>query len=102
MSLHKGAKKNNIALVRQLIAEGADVNVVDKVGATPLRWSTWRGFVEVSRALLEAKADVDKPSPIVGTSPLAGASNNGFVDCVRVRRQLIWRGHSLRFKKGSP
>jgi ankyrin repeat protein len=43
--------------VRELLACGANVNAAANSGATPLIQASWRGHVEVVRALLSAGAD---------------------------------------------
>lgn len=49
---------NDITEIKKLIAAGADVNVINKYGATPLIIASLKGYTEVVELLLEAKADV--------------------------------------------
>ncbi|MEO8681740.1 MAG: ankyrin repeat domain-containing protein [Vicinamibacterales bacterium] len=41
--LHAAAWQGDIALIRQLVAEGADVNALDAAGGTPLYWAARGG-----------------------------------------------------------
>ena len=82
-ALIDAAKENNVALVKQLIERGADVNGVDGVGRTALYWAAKSGFVECTKVLLEANADVNKACHN-GWTPLHVASGNGYVECVKV------------------
>ena len=82
-SLIDAAKKSNVALVKELIGRGVDVNGVDDVGWTALNWAATGGFVECAKVLLEANADVNK-SDDDGWTPLLAASNHGRVECVKV------------------
>ena len=77
-------KKNDVALVKQLIGRGTNVNGVDGVGRTALWWAAAKGFVECSKVLLEANADVNKASNF-GWTPLHGALCYGHAECVKVR-----------------
>ena len=42
---------NHTATVRALVEAGADVNIADKQGATPLQHARRRGYVEIARVL---------------------------------------------------
>lgn len=46
-------------IVRQLIANGAKVNVGDKYGTTPLTWACRKGNLDIVEMLLKAGAHVD-------------------------------------------
>jgi ankyrin repeat protein len=47
---------NHTATVRELVEAGADVNIADKQGATPLQHARRRGYVEMARILENAGA----------------------------------------------
>ena len=57
MRLHCAAAHGQAALVRSLLAAGADPNAVDDNGATPLHWAAVQGHYAVARLLLEAGAN---------------------------------------------
>lgn len=81
--LHIAVAKNNAAEVRELIARGADVNVEDKKGRTPLLMvTTWTELTDKEKrnaaimvgVLLENKAD---PNKYKEKSPLSCAVTAG-------------------------
>ncbi len=53
--LLNAAKNGDIEKVKSLISEGADVNVVDKNGDTPLIWAATNGHKETVETLLKVK-----------------------------------------------
>ena len=57
-TLHEAVQSNDVDLVRTLLAEGADVNAVDKKGATPIFYTANLGSVETAEILLEHGADI--------------------------------------------
>ena len=58
-SLLKAAEENNIAAVRCLIENGADVNAKTKYGYTSLHRAAWKGTTETAALLIENGADVN-------------------------------------------
>ena len=82
-ALFDAARKNNVALVKELIGRGVDVNGADGNGWTALYWAVYGGFVECSKVLLEANAHVDKAASN-GSTPLHIASSRGHAECVKV------------------
>src|SRR5437016_3590998 len=51
-------QQGDIELVKQAIAEGADINERDQQGWSPLHWSAGGGNVEIIRCLLDHHSDV--------------------------------------------
>ena len=86
--LHYAALNNNEALVRQLIAEGADINARDREGFAPLHFAAQQSAVAAARALLEAGAIVDTANNH-GNTPLWTATYNsdGQGDMIRLLRE---------------
>jgi ankyrin repeat protein len=68
-------------LVRDLVAGGAVVDVINAVGSTPLILAACNGHVEAMHALLDAGADVNK-SDCAGTTALHYAGANGHIEVV--------------------
>jgi ankyrin repeat protein len=81
---------NGPAVVRLLIAAGADPNVRSDgdTGETPLHWAASSDDVDVAAALLEGGADPEVPGGSIGT-PLDNAIGYG---CWHVARLLVERG----------
>lgn len=69
-------KMGDSAMVRRLIADGADPNAGETDGTTALHWAARRDDVEAASLLLEAGADVDAANRY-GVTPLLLASENG-------------------------
>jgi ankyrin repeat protein len=59
MALHIVAKRRDIPWINFLISEGADVNVRDTAGNTPLMAAAQLGFVDGVTTLLQRKANVN-------------------------------------------
>ena len=76
--------KDEVALVKQFIEGGADVNGADRRGSTALSYAAGEGLVECTKVLLEANADVEQADRD-GLTPLYTASLNGRAKCVKVR-----------------
>ncbi len=70
------AMKGDLAALRRLILQKADVNIAQIDGATALHWAVYRGDLEMLDALLRAKADV-KAANREGITPLAMAALYG-------------------------
>lgn len=74
-------------LVSVLLEHGADPELQDKEGLTPLLVAAYEGQEEVAELLLEAGADPDRPGKDQMT-PLLAAASGGHAETVRVL--LLW------------
>jgi len=69
-----------LALVKLLLAKGADPNHRRRDGMTALHTAAWRGLAAVARKLVEAGADIGASAasgPHTGESPAASALSQG-------------------------
>ncbi|XP_065910152.1 uncharacterized protein [Dysidea avara] len=67
--LHVAARRGQVKIVKKLLDENANVDVVDTYGQTALHMAARKGHREVIQVLLEANASVNAASNI-GTTPL--------------------------------
>ena len=84
--LSESIKFDDISEIRKLIEAGANVNVINKYGATPLYVASSAGHTEVVKLLLEAGADVNKGMTDIFT-PLFIASSNGHTGIVKLLKK---------------
>lgn len=82
-ALHIAAARQDTRWIRFLTQKGANPNLVDKEGVTPLEISTRIGHVEGVTALLDAGARVD-PVTSTGETPLIFAVHKRDVPMVKV------------------
>jgi uncharacterized protein len=78
--LMAAAIMGNLALCKQLVDKGADVN---KPGWAPLHYASTKGHVEVMRFLLDEHAYIDASSPN-GSTPLMMAALYGTPSAVKL------------------
>eukprot|EP00899_Mesostigma_viride_P003715 jgi/Mesvir1/13344/Mv24003-RA.1 len=86
--LIEAAEQGDLAVVRLLVEDGADVNAEDKEGSTALMAAARTGHVESFWLLLENGAHVNARNKH-GSSPLMYAALNGHLD---IARSLIENG----------
>lgn len=89
--LHKAAYSGDTEDVALLLQEGADPNVRDSQGNTPLYWASFKSgcsptYSEAVEALLAAGADTTLRAP-EGNPPLVEACRAGSADVVRLLLQ---------------
>jgi ankyrin repeat protein len=73
--LHYAANEGKVALVRQLLASGMDVNAADDDGWTPLHFAAQAHSTQIAELLLSAGALVDSKDSH-GNTPLSTAVLN--------------------------
>lgn len=56
--LHVAAKSGDVERIKQLLAQGQDINVRDENEATPLHWAVYAGHEAAARFLIARGADV--------------------------------------------
>ncbi|VDP91429.1 unnamed protein product [Echinostoma caproni] len=82
VTIHSAVKRGDIEEVKQMVANGADVNEVDQLSFTPLHWAANVGAIEILQYLLWKNADtmcVTKQ----GWTAVHIAAVRGFEPCVQ-------------------
>jgi len=98
----EGNKNDFVTVVRELIAAGAEINVHDDNGLTPLLWASAAGNEHIASVLLDAGANVNARSRVrisrrlyLTVTPLIYSvinSTNDRTGAIRLIRLLIDRG----------
>ena len=70
-------------MVRALIAAGADVNIADHEGSTPIQAASAGGHTDIVYDLIAAGANVNTVGGILRRAPIYNASRFGRTDMVR-------------------
>ena len=81
--LRFACRHSNFPAVVALLAKGAQPDISDSKGLTPLTISIWKGFLHVAAALLQAGADPNMPDKI-GRVPLFFAVRRCDIRAVRL------------------
>jgi len=111
-ALMKAIKSNHVALVKDLIQQGTDVNELDANQDAPLVIAAYNGYTPIVQLLLEAGADVKAVDPGMKATALHAAAYAGRTEAVRLLIQYhialdqqgpyngytalhdaIWQGH---------
>ena len=71
------AMKGDIETVRTLITEGANVNAKQGDGMTALHWATFQDDIEMTKLLIEARANVSLGTRVGHIKPMNFAAQNG-------------------------
>ncbi|XP_065193048.1 ankyrin repeat, PH and SEC7 domain containing protein secG-like [Sycon ciliatum] len=81
-ALHEAVDRHSVKCLQYLLDAGADTNVTDHRGKTPLHFASERGHIDCMRHLLDSKANPNQPDER-GKTPLQYASELGHIDCMR-------------------
>ena len=76
--LHDAASEGRLTIAEILLDAGANVNVRNKDGETPLYWAAKKGRTDLARLLLERKADPNLQESIKQRTPLHEAAFRGY------------------------
>ncbi|KAH7129683.1 putative kinesin, partial [Dactylonectria estremocensis] len=76
-ALLAAVRKDCVTAAEVLLAAGADVNVKDQKGRTPLSWAAEQGNEAIARLLVEAGADKEAKDGHGGRGPLHYAAEQG-------------------------
>ncbi len=96
-ALHRAAGSGNVALVADMIYQGADLNEKDKSGKAPLHHAAQSSQQEVVRLLIKHGADIEARDGS-GTTPLHRAAGYGGQE---VARLLIAEGAAIEARDRS-
>jgi uncharacterized protein len=80
--LREAAQRGDVAVARDAVACGADVNARDQFEQTVLCWAILNGHTDVAKVLLENGADPNLRGAM--TSPLAAAASQGQQELVEL------------------
>ena len=94
ISIHDAAMDGNIEVLKQAIADGADVNAKNDSGLTPLHFAAWGGHKEIAELLIENGADVNAKIDH-GWTPLYAATYSGYNQVIEL---LIAKGADVNTK----
>lgn len=92
--LIRAVKANSMERVNELLAKGANVNVRDENGYTPLHEAARAGLTDMARMLIAKGARV-RDNVASGLTPLHLAAEHGFTDTVRL---LLENGEDVNVK----
>jgi len=95
--IHDAAQKEDIEAVKQHLAAGTDVNVMDVDEWTPLHYAAHEGHKEVAELLIAKGADVNAKAS-GGRTPLHRAASLGHKEIAEL---LIAKGADVNAKEGS-
>ncbi|KAE8608446.1 hypothetical protein XENTR_v10011503 [Xenopus tropicalis] len=99
--LHRAAIRGDARRIKELINEGADVNVKDFAGWTALHEACNRGYYDVAKQLLAAGAEVNTKG-LDDDTPLHDASNNGHFKVVKLLLRYGGNPHQSNRKGETP
>ena len=75
--LHQAAENGDIAEVKRLIDDGADIHAKTIFGRMPLHYAAQEGQTETALALIKAGADIHAKTKLSGLMPLHVAAQEG-------------------------
>jgi ankyrin repeat protein len=83
LALHEAVKQEDLALVENLLALGADPNSVDTNGSAPMEYAVWRGYLDLVILLLAKGANPNLPTS-KNSSYLHLAAMKNYIDIAKV------------------
>jgi len=83
-ALMKAVKNNEVALVRELIKQGVNINELDTNQDAPLIMAAYKGYTGIVKLLLEAGADVAVVDPGMKATALHAAAYAGNAEAAKL------------------
>ena len=99
--LHLAAIKGDIASLKKLIKDGAEVGLKDYAGWTPLHEACNHGELEAAKLLIKHGAEVNVPG-FEGDTPLHDAVVNNHVEVVNMLLSYAANPHQTNAKRKKP
>jgi hypothetical protein len=85
--LHAAASNGHKEIVEILIANGANINIVNKFNCTPIYFAAALGYTEIVKLLLEKGANTNIKEVQKGETPVDAAKRNGHMEIVNLLSQ---------------
>lgn len=83
-ALMNAVNNNDSSKVKDLIAQGVNINEADASGDSPLIMAAYKGYTEIVRLLLEAGADVTVVDPGMKATALHAAAYAGRTEAAKL------------------
>lgn len=83
-ALMKAIENNDVAAVRKLVEQGANVDALEPNGDAPLVMAAYLGHAEIVRLLLDAGADVKAVDPGMKATALHAAAYAGRTEAAKL------------------
>lgn len=81
-ALHRASAHGQIEVVKYLIKQGANPNIADHIGNTPILAASYQGYAEIVKILIDAGADVNAAEERLKFTPLHEAVMKGHASIV--------------------
>src|SRR5579862_7547342 len=95
-TVYTAVKAKDMELLEDLINRGADIEIKNPIGGSPLSHAAEEGLLSFVKLLLEKGATIDSKNNF-GATPLRGAVVGGHVDVIK---HLLEKGGDIESKDG--
>lgn len=85
--LHAAASNGHKEIVEILLANGANINIVNKFSCTPIYFAAALGYTEIVKLLLGKGANINIKEVQKGETPIDAAKRNGHIEIVNLLNQ---------------
>jgi hypothetical protein len=90
--LISASSSGNVEKIKNLLAEGANVNESDSNGWTPLMYAVWKNNINAAKYLIESGADINAMDKHKDKNALLIASNYSMIEMIKM---LIEKGANM-------